>query len=121
MWARARLATSLGLHFGVCQVKGGRAELRKAFRPSPRNPRKGNAGQGLCTGTFQIPWSFLALLSGEQVTLALSSARPALGEFFFWPYELKPRAPPELNSRGLHTWPGRGASADGRPPVEGWL
>lgn len=56
-----------------------------------------------------------------QVTLALSSARPALGEFFFWLYELKPRAQPKLNSRGLHTWLGRGASADGRPPVEGWL
>ena len=28
---------------------------------------------------------------------------------------------PKLNSRGLDTWPGREAGADGRPPVEGWL
>lgn len=54
-----------------------------------------------------------------QVTLALSSAQPILGKFFFWLYELRPRAQPKLNSRRLDTWLGQGAGADGRPPVEG--
>lgn len=53
------------------------------------------------------------------MTLALSSAQPSLGEFFFWLYELSPRAQLKLNSRGLDTWLGLGAGADGRPPVEG--
>lgn len=53
------------------------------------------------------------------MTCALSSAWLTLGEFFFWLYELRPCAQPKLNSRGPDTWPGQGAGADGRPPVEG--